>query len=158
MLTFAIFRPRTGGMGILCSCLPVCWPLIVRSVSMIYTPSAWSWKGSSGSTRRGGSWWRHKLSHSWDSATTRNTAAPNTDARAPVDVMPGMGASDVELPILASPTGAAGPHQQAWIWCHARRSSAGDDGDGHQGQGILVDRSFSRVSDSATEDPPGNWV
>lgn len=163
VLTFAISRPHTGGMGILCSCLPVCWPLVVRSVYMIYTPSTWSWKGSSGSTRRGGSWWRHKPFHSWDSATTRNTAGPNTDARVPVDAH-GMGASDVELPILAPLTepgagDSTGSQQQSWIWSQARRSSGGDDLDEQPGHlhVILVDRSFSRVSDSATEDPPGNW-
>lgn len=74
------------------------------------------------------------------------------------------GISDVELPMLvpAPVSGAGGvsgvyAQQQACIWSHARRSSAGDS-DEHLGRGIQVDRTFTRTSDSAVQDPPDGWV
>lgn len=95
-------------MGIICACLPVCWPVILK-LSNISALSRLRTRGGSGSSGSGRKWWHgHRQSESWSAPPTSRQShlgsrEDRRNKRAGHQETELLRTSDVELPILSAP-------------------------------------------------------
>lgn len=132
-------------MGILCACLPVCWPLIARRSSIIKPYASILTRG------RLGSWWEEhkpKVSWSWGSGSKGTTGKSTKDGELDIEAL----ALD-EYCVPPSPENeppeallVTGTPRQIWVDKHVEVDVQYAPGPGDRDSSVMVGRSTGSPS------------